>query len=308
MVIKTNQLTFDTLLQLRSGDYFCYHDENKPERRRMPVTGHGSLLFPASERIAAYTTLQMLREGYAGRLHFTDLGVRGERFEVAKRWVETFFSSFIDTASFKGTFALHDGPIALPYPGDNGYQRHAVQSTSSNLVGHVRWVLPHFDALEIHPVFDGTDNFRERMYLRLAVDQAGFRINERRRRGRRRYPAVAFGDISFRSSEPAAATTLDEAIDAEFLQLTDLLLGATAQALRFLPSGGTLGRRRLAARVHDEIALRFGSPWYMFNRHLRHFSVSLYPDRLGRMYAANPLGAKDTVDTAAQPSLLRSTV
>ncbi|MGE0230141.1 MAG: hypothetical protein AB7U23_16705 [Dehalococcoidia bacterium] len=119
-------------------------------------------------------------------------------------------------------------------------------------------------------------------------------MNERHRKGRKGYPLVQLVDPTFSSSDHRKATDLEEAITAEFLQLTDVLLGATAQALDFLPTPGKLGRRLLARRVTDEIALRAGHPAYLFNRHIRHFSVSLYPDERGRMYAATPPPASVT--------------
>lgn len=237
-----------------------------------------------------FTGLELDRGDFRGRLHFSELSKdRGPRVETAARWLDSFFGTHIDHVSFKATFALHDGPRPLPYPGQDGYQRHLVHATSSNILGHIRYVLRGFNQIDVRSVFDHTGNARERMYSNWGLDTARFRINQRRRKGKTGYPEAVLHPIKFQSSAPAQATTLDEAINAEFLQLTDLLLGSAAQALNFLPTEGRQGRRQLARTVTEEMASRFGRPAYVFSRRQRHFSVSLYPDSLGRMYAANPV-------------------
>lgn len=246
---------------------------------------------PDDYRLAMYTSLQLLRDGFPGRVHFTSLKDHGPAAETARRWVGEFFAQHIEFASFKATFALHDGPRRLPYPGEPDYQRHAVQSTSSNLVGHLRYVLKNQPLVAVRCAFDGTGNARERYYGAWGVAEARFRMNRRHRKGRKGYPLTQLLDPTFSSSDHRKAATLEEAITAEFLQFTDILLGASAQALNFLPTPGKLGRRVLASRVTDEIASRMQQPTYRFNRHVRHFSVSLYPDARGRMYAANPVKA-----------------
>lgn len=252
------------------------------------MTGHGSLLVPDEYRATLYARLQLLRGEFGGRLHYAEIRKRERQATVANDWVEAFFDSFIEQVSFKATFALHDGPLPLPYPRDERYQQHMVNSTSSNMVGHVRWVLPKFDELSILPIFDRTGNAREQMYYERAVDTARYRINERHRKGKKGYAHTDIAPVAFQSSDHRQAQDMDTAVNAELLQLTDLLLGATSDALELRPATGKAGRRRLALRITDQMALRTGHRPYQFNRFIRHFSVSLYPDVYGRMYSAIP--------------------
>lgn len=283
---QSNQLFFAGLHNPRILLSWMYHDEMKPERGVLPITGHGSLMAPDAYRRAFYVHLQMLRDGYEGRIHSTKIqNDRGPMFEVGARWIDAFFTELIEHASFKATFAFHNGPLYLPYPGDEGFQQHWVMSTKSNLIGHIRWVLTELDLLGVRPVFDGSGDAREEHYLRWGVERAQFEINERRRKGKP-YPATFFSDVDFHSSDHRHASSLDDAINAEFLQLTDLLLGAAADALEFRPGAHRNGRRRLARHVSEQIAVRYGYRPFAFQQHLRHFSVSLYPDARGRMYAA----------------------
>jgi hypothetical protein len=282
------QTHFAELLPPRIGHYWLFHDELKPERNRLPVTGHGTLLVEERDLAALYSALQIRRGDFRSRIHSLRTANGGPLLELAAGWLDAFFADFIDRVSFKATFALHDGPLPLPYPGDDLFQRHWVKSTKANLLGHVRWVLHDYDLVMLRPVFDGTDNARERMHLGLGVDDARFQMNERRRKGKRGYPEAIIRPVEFQTSDPRLVTTLEEAIRSDMLQLTDLLLGATADALTFRPGAMKNGRRHVAARVTDEMARRYGRSPYAFQRHQRHFSVSLYPDAMGRTYSANP--------------------
>jgi hypothetical protein len=234
-----------------------------------------------------FTSLQMLRGDFEGRVHFSQIR-SGTRHEVARRWMDAFFGTHVEHASFKATFALHDGPKALPYPGDEGFQRHFIRSLSSNLVGHVRYTRRNLDRLHLRPVFDRTGNGVERWRGQWGVDFANNRINQRRIDGKRGYPEATFEPVTYQTSDIREAESNEQAINAEFLALTDLLLGASAQALMFLDGERKAGRRQLASRIEEEIAKRYGRDIYIFNRAQRHFSGSLYPDDFGRMYAANP--------------------
>ena len=179
MVIpQSKQLELKGLLNRRVGEYWVYHDEIKAQRGKLPVTGHGTLVVPREQRAAMYWALQAARGNFDGRIHYRKIsGRRGPLFDAAQGVVQTFFTQFIRNASFKATFALHDGPRPLAYPGDDEYQRHAVNSTSSNIVGHVRYVLREFDLLLLRPVFDGTDNARERHYFQWGVESASHKLN-----------------------------------------------------------------------------------------------------------------------------------
>jgi len=275
----------------------------KPQRNRLPISGQGSLMIPDDRLMSVFSTLQLLRDGYPGRIHSSDVPQRGPRFDVIARWLDAFFTEFVEYASFKASFFLHDGPLPLPYPGDELFQRHWVKSTKANLLGHLRWVYPNRDLVLVRPVFDGTGHARERMYGQLGVDDAQYQINERVRKGKPGYSPTFFSQVVFQSSDPDLATTLEQAIHAELLQLVDLLLGVSADAMQFRPGAGKAGRRRLARRATDEIADRFGRSPFAFQRHQRRFSVSLYPDAHGRMYAANPERLDRPVDGTQLPLL-----
>ena len=266
----------------------AYGDEIKAEVGRLPITGHGLLMLPQDYRDQMFADLQAARNGFTGRVHFGPLPDGGPRVETALRWFDDFFVKHVKRASFKGTFALHDGPRRLPYPGELLYQRHAVNSLRANVVGHVRYVFPEADALHLRPVHDGTGDAHERMYIGLAFVAAQQRINSRHGRGQRGYPAARFDEVTFQSSDSRIAADHAARVDAELLQLTDLLLGAMAQALRFLPTSGKLGRRRLARDVTEQLASYLKHPVYNFDRTRRHFSVSLYPDERGLMYSPKP--------------------
>lgn len=304
MVIKTNsQLSFSNLLPLRLGDYWLYHDEIWPERGRLPFTAHGTLLVPNDYRLALYSSLQVARDGFGGRMKSTRLPTKGPHYKVAQRWLDDFFAGHIEHVSFKGTFAYHEGVIPLPYRSkDPAYEKHLIRSTSSNVVGHVRWVLRELDTLHVRPVFDTIGNGREQWFLRWGMMEAAGRINRRNGRGKRGYPLSTFDPIDFQSGNPTEATTLDEAINAELLQLTDLLLGATADALKIRPALDDRGRLVVAGRVTDEMAARFERGPFAFSRYLRHMSISLYPDAHGRMYA--PTVVRTPADGRSQLVLL----
>lgn len=169
-----------------------FKDEIKPERGVVETLGHGSLLVPRNYVATLYWSLEALRGNYPERIHSTSIkNANQQQFQVAQRWVESFFNSHIPHLSFKATFALQDGPLVLPYPSDDDYQKHWVKSTKSNALAHIRYVYRKAHLVRVQPVFDWSDNGVERNWSQIGIDNAEFEIGERRRKGKQ-YPETSF--------------------------------------------------------------------------------------------------------------------
>ncbi len=238
-----------------------------------------------------FASYETLRGDFRGRIHSSKIPDRGKLHDIAEAWLAAFFDVHIEHISFKATFAFQDDPRPLPYTGEESFQKHWVMSTKANALAHIRYVDRDGDLVIARTVFDQTGNAQERLWSQWGIDTAQYEIGERRRKGMK-YPHTEFSHVSFWDSDPRRATSLEARINAIGLELTDLLLGVTADALQFRPGSSKIGRRHLARKITDEIAERFGFRSLRLSRYHRHFSVSLYPDLFGRTYAANPVPAE----------------
>lgn len=297
MIPTKYQFPFQDFLERETGTFHLYHDETLPERPRgtavgHPVTGHGVLYVPTEARNALAAQLMAARNGFDDEIHFVNVKAASKHsklFLAAQRWIQLFFDELnTQECSFKATLALHAGPLHVPYADEEQWPKHLVRSTSHTIVGLTRFTRSRYDALHITPIFDATDNLVHRGLYQRGVDFFARRSNRRRDAGNRKYPYIRTVPIEYRSSNPADATGMEERIDAEFLQLTDLLLGSAEQALG-LRAGMNDGRLALADNLAQLMAQTWGAPAYRYGQRARSFSVTLWPDRFGLPYAAVPV-------------------
>ena len=185
-------------------------------------------------------------------------------------------------------FIAEDGPNRrLPYPGDPAYPEHLLVSTKAALKAGVAWSFYQESKLLLDLVFDDSDNELDRSVADQVAAVLQSECNTNRLKSTKRYPWLRVSPVRFLSSDPRKVDDPRAVPYCEFIQLCDLLLGASFQALQLSPEPPKQsGRRRLARSIMAVLAETLQVPWFQQIRVHRKFSVSLYPDRFNFAYPA----------------------
>ena len=282
-----------------------YHDEIKPERERCPFLGHGVLFVPDDWRVRLSGLMHAARKrhNYRDEIHFRDIrGARGSpAFMVARDWISDYLQFALKGCPFKA-FIAEDGPTrSLPYPGDEVYEEHLLRSSKAAFKGGIAWSYYNESQLRLEIVYDDTDSVVERRVAAALPSYVQSDINTRRLSSPKRYPCVRIGKVRFVASDPHQVDT-DEWIDAEFIQLADLLLGASFAALEVTAQPDRQGRKRLARSIMGILGDTLQAPWFQQVPVHRRFSVSIYPDKNNLAYPA-ALRMAQHAEPAVNPSL-----
>lgn len=203
-------------------------------------------------------------------------------------------------------FIVEDGPNqAFPYPGDYGYAEHAEHSLLSSFVAGIAWSYSRSPNLELRVVFDASDNDVDRASAWSLPAALEAEISNRRFSGGKPYPKTKVCSVELIDSNPLRVESAHWG-DSELIQLCDILLGATFDALGL--EGRTRnksGRIRLAKSVSQVLAETLETPWMQQIPVHRRFSVSLYPDEFNLAYPAylSRIRSQDSQDAPLQPEL-----
>lgn len=267
----------------------AFHDEIKPEKGKIPFLAHAILYVPEPWEPLLLKGLHdaRSRHNYSGEIHWREIkaGDRSNKFRVAQDWIHFYLTTALKGCAFKA-YLVEDGPNrSFPYPGELSYPNHLLLSTKSALKAGIAWSFNREDKVRLELVFDETDNEVERLVARQVPALLKRECNERRLAGTKAYPWIRPSVVRFVSSNPNRVTPDDYAA-CEFIQLCDLLLGASFQALGVLPEPDKAGRRKLASSIMEVLGETMHLPWLQQVPVHRKFSVSLYPDKFNFAYTA----------------------
>jgi hypothetical protein len=202
---------------------------------------------------------------------------------------------------FKAFFVEQEGIQRFPYPGEFRYPEHAEHSLLSAFVAGIAWSYSRAPAIELRPVFDNTDNELDRKLAHDLPTSLALEVFNRRIMGGKSYPVLTVRDTALVESDPFLAGP--DWADAEFIQLCDLLLGASLDAIDDSGRSPKTGRLRLSKSVAGVLAETLETPWFQQIPVHRRFSVSIYPDEFNLAYPA-ALRHSKLVKRHPQPNLL----
>lgn len=266
------------------------HDEIKSERGRNPFLAHGVLFVPEDWTALLADELHRIRKEhkYFGEIHWREIrgASRGSGpFLVARDWITYYLTTAMRGCPFKA-FIVEDGPNrSFPYPGDIDYPEHLLFSTKAVFKAGIAWSYFREQKLRLDIVYDDTDSEVDRAAAAQLSSFLQSECNTLRLDGRKRYPWLRVSPVRFLPSNPKLADS--EAWPyTEFIQLCDLLLGASFQALHVVPQPDMAGRRQLARSIMGVLGDTLKVPWFQQVPVHRRFSVSLYPDRYNFAYPA----------------------
>lgn len=281
-----------------------YHDESGTYKKdRWFIVG--LLLIRAEDEPQVFEALQKVRAdvGYQGEVHFSSLpkswqGEFSVKAIVARRWLHVYSDNLSQICYF---YALAVDTQSKAFEHRRFPRRHFAYNrfTRMALVSAIAWQLHKVRKLVFqvysdekcrgarstemtHLLSTDWDNFESYIPYSVAQDVA-----VRESLSNKRYPSIRpLGDvitIDPRRLAPSASLPRK----AELIQLADLLLGATAEAIVALSGQPT--KIDLAMTVANWIADTRKEPWrQQFHLH-RRFSVSYFPDKNGRSYSEGEL-------------------
>ena len=175
------------------------------------------------------------KHGYFKEIHWREISSassKSPRFLVARDWIEHYLRFVMPGCPFKA-FIAEDGPNRrLPYPGDPAYPEHLLVSTKAALKAGVAWSFYRESKLLLDLVFDDSDNELDRSVADQVPTVLQSECNTSRLKSTKRYPWLRVSPVRFLSSDPRKVDDLSAAPYCEFIQLCDLLLDASFQALQ----------------------------------------------------------------------------
>ena len=287
---RSPQKTLNRDLRRLSLRVVAVHDEIKPQRNRNPFLAHGVLFVPEDWIPILVDSLYRIRKqyGFFDEVHWRTITGAGSnsQFCVAREWIKYYLATAIRGCTFKA-FIVEDGPNRrFPYPGDIDYPEHLLKSTKASLKAGIAWSFHRERKVRLQLIFDDTDNEMERSIASQVHDVLQAECNTLRLDGMKRYPWLRVSPVEFHPSNPKESSS-ESLPYTEFIQLCDLLLGASFQALQLSqPPKNQPGRRQLAKSIMEVLAETLQVPWFQQIQVHRKFSVSLYPDKFNFAYPA----------------------
>ena len=265
----------------KSGRFCAYHDESGTDTTHDRFQLHGALLVEEARWAQACDVLSRARRGYNGRIHFVDLrdNARNPKSKIAGEWIRLYFGDLSRYCFYKcmiaDTQAPSFDPSRFPKP-FHLYNRTATLAIFSGIV----WSLKHYDEVVL-------SLFSESITRPAEDNFTAYLPGEVARRARLRKPGacprivVPSGSVTLVTGDPRKAAPEMKG-HCEFIQLTDLLTGAVAQALNAQASQQVkLDLGQIAAGWIEDSRQ---PPWHQQHDLHRRFSVSCYPDAKGGFY------------------------
>jgi hypothetical protein len=267
----------------KAGRFNVYHDESGTDTTQARFQLHGALLVSEHDGqwARAAAALAAARQGYTGRIHFVELrdNARSPRARIAADWLRLYFSELAGGCFFKcmivDTQAPRFNPARFPRP------FHLYNHTAALAIfGGLVWSLKAYTEVTLalyseritRPDDDPFSTFLPSEVLR----RAG-----RRQSGARPSVVVPTGRVTLVPGDPRQAEP-ELVVHCEFIQLTDLLIGAVAQALNAPATQRVkLDLGQIAAGWIEDSRR---PPWRQHHHLHRRFSVSCYPDARGGFY------------------------
>ena len=267
----------------KAGRFNVYHDESGTDTMHDRFQLHGALLVAAhgGQWARAGAALAAARRGYTGRIHFVELrdNARSPKARIAADWLRLYFGELAGYCFYKCMIADTRAPAFNPARFPKAF--HLYNHTATLAVfGGIVWSLKAYDEVALELYSEGITRPDEDNFCTYLPDELV-------RRARRRKPGagprvtVPGGRVTLVPGDPRQAEP-ELAGHCEFIQLTDLLTGAVAQALNAPATQQVkLDLGQMAAGWIED-ARR--PPWHQQHDLHRRFSVSCFPDARGGFY------------------------
>jgi hypothetical protein len=273
------------------ADYFVYHDESGTDYAHSRYIIHGALFIPKNKWQVSLEELNASRLGYSGRIHFVDLrdNTSSVKGEAAWNWMTSYFGKLsyycpykcmvIDAKSKSKIITRFTKPYLL-------YNYSAMLAIRSALP----WSFGEYDQIRLNIYSESTDRSPEDNFSKY-VPRELVRKTALRETGRPKCPSVIepINDVQLIPGNPKIASS-EELCHCEFIQLTDLLTSAVAQAIN--ASSTYVIKIELAEFMAKWIEDTRMPPWIQDKGLHRRFSVSCFPDSKGNFYNV-PLSIKN---------------
>lgn len=259
--------------------YFVYHDESGTDHQKK-FELHGALFIPASKINQVYQSLLLKRGDYDGQIHYSDLRDKSssKSKSVAQEWMKTYFQELVDSCPYK-CFVIEFGSPHLRSQHKHDMNQLYNFGSEQAIYGGLCWFFANIKEIELSIYYEiiskpNDDNLQEYLLDLLA--------NKSRKNFK--CPVVYIPEMKFHTlSGNPKKVNQEERIHCEFLQLTDLLTGSINNALTASASQEVKNELSLdAARYIEDVKL---VPWFQEHNLHRKFSVSIYPDKNGRVFA-----------------------
>lgn len=251
---------------------------------------HGALFVPDEWRVPLADILARARDkhSYRNEIHYREIKTASRHalpFQVAKEWISDYLSYAIKGCPFKVFITENDGPRRFPYPGESGYPEHLLMATKAVFKGGLAWSYSKERQVRLAIVSDETDAEVDRSVLQQLPDVLQLEWNTRASKSKTARPWLRVERPRMVPSDPLACRPSDR-IDSDFIQLCDLMLGATFEALDLIGPSNKAGRRALSQSILEVIGQTIEVPWLQQIPVHRRFSASIYPDSHNLAYPA----------------------
>ncbi len=272
----------------REEEWFVFHDESIPNKRWLLI----GLLFVQKENVdkVREALIQERREeDYEGEIHFSDLpgsfdGRYGAKARVARRWLRLYQDGLCEWAFFSCLAVDRKSPKYEPrrFAKDfHAYNRFTAMALKAGIAWHLgQKNLNHLVICFIsdekgrltQPDKGWIDNFEEYLPYRAELDALIAQL------AGKNYPLVTLN------------LQLCDSRSEDLLQLTDLLLGATQEAIVAGSSQAT--KQELGRMVVNWCQDLKKRPWEQQYGLYRKFDLWGFPDKEGKPYNELPFALR----------------
>lgn len=268
---------------LRKSEFAVYHDESGMDRSKDRFLLQGALFVPIRKWKSFLDHLMSARDGYSGRVHFSDLRDKtsSKKGSVASKWLDLYFASISSDCPYKcmlaDTYSKHNQ--ITRFTKDFQLYNYA---TVLAIHGGISWSLIDYERISLTIYSEETSRSPDDNFTTYVPSQIHLRVN-RRRRPHSRAPLLDSQPprVKLIPGDPAKATKEDFG-HCQFVQLTDLITGAVNEAIN--------------SRAIQQIKIDLGKlvaswiqdtrlpPWVQSQALHRQFSISCFPDSSGGFY------------------------
>src|SRR5579859_3890060 len=267
----------------KTGRFCVYHDESGTDTTHDRFQLHGALLVPSEEThwAQALAALMGARRGSDGRIHFVELrdNARNPKSHIAAEWVRVYFGELSRYCYYKCMIADTHAPSFKAARFPRPFQLYNYTATLA-VFGSIVWSLKQYDEVALSLFSESITRPDEDNFTAFLPSEVARRARLRKLGDCPRV-TISGGQVTLVPGDPRKAAPEMKG-HCEFIQLTDLLTGAVAQALNAPASQQVkLDLGQIAA---GWIVDSRRPPWHQQHDLHRRFSVSCYPDAKGRFY------------------------
>src|SRR3989337_633812 len=277
------QLTLLGVPARKTGVFRIYHDESgtDPDHSRFQL--HGALIVPESMAITAYNALIVARKGYIGRIHFVELrdNTTSLRAQVSSAWLSLFFGDFLNYCFYKCMIVDTHSRSFEPSRFTRPYHLYNYTARGAMVAG-VTWSLKDFDEITLSLFSEEVSRHHYGHFIDYLPRELSISLNAKNNKGKKCPQVVEpISPVVLVKGDPRFVSP-DMPEHCEFVQLTDLITSAIAQAVN--ASAMQRIKLDLGLLVAGWIMDVRRPPWLQNKGLHRRFSVSCFPDKSGGFY------------------------